>query len=164
MKIHFYIIYLINPKNITLQQVQGMDKNNGNSCERYTFLYYYGVGPPFAYNTACIFLGTDSCKIWKVSSEILYHSSSSCLRDVEGICFSPCSLKLTTVDRWYISWAIVLAREDVEVHFMLLKQRLNTSGHVYGRIVILKNCIIVRKQHLGHRMHLALIYPCSHWQ
>jgi len=38
--------------------------------------------------------------------------------------------------------------------FMLLKPRLNTSGCVYGQ-VILKNCIIVRKQHLDHRMHLA---------
>ena len=33
-KIQFYIIYLITPRNITWQQVQGMDKHNGNSCER----------------------------------------------------------------------------------------------------------------------------------
>jgi len=38
--------------------------------------------------------------------------------------------------------------------FMLLKTRLNTSGTVYGQIV-LKNCIIVRKQHLDHRKHMA---------
>ena len=38
---------------------------------------------------------------------------------------------------------------------MLLKTRLNASGNVYGRSVILKNCIIVRKEHLDHRMHLA---------
>jgi len=29
--------------------------------------------------------------------------------------------------------------------FMLLKPRLNTSGHVYEQAVILKNCIIVMK-------------------
>jgi hypothetical protein len=34
----------------------------------------------------------------------------------EGICFSTCSLKLTTVFRRYLSLAIVLAREGVEVH------------------------------------------------
>jgi hypothetical protein len=34
----------------------------------------------------------------------------------EGICFSPFSLKLTTVVRRYLSLEIVLAREDVEVH------------------------------------------------
>jgi len=39
--------------------------------------------------------------------------------------------------------------------FRLLKPRLDISDCVYGRIVILKNCIIVRKQHLDHRMHLA---------
>ena len=38
-KIHIYIIYLITPRNITWQHVQWMDKNNGNNCERYTFLY-----------------------------------------------------------------------------------------------------------------------------
>ena len=35
----FYIIYLITPRNITWQHVQGKNKNNGNSCVRYTFLY-----------------------------------------------------------------------------------------------------------------------------
>ena len=35
----FYIIYLITPRNETWQHVKGMDKNNGNSRERYTFLY-----------------------------------------------------------------------------------------------------------------------------
>ena len=38
-KTHFYIIYLITPRNITWQEIQGMDKNNGNICERNTFLY-----------------------------------------------------------------------------------------------------------------------------
>ena len=33
-----------------------------------------------------------------------------------GICFSPCSLKLNTVVPRYLSLAIVLAREVVEVH------------------------------------------------
>ena len=34
----------------------------------------------------------------------------------EGICFSPYSPKLTTVVRRYLSLAIVMAREDVEVY------------------------------------------------
>jgi hypothetical protein len=34
----------------------------------------------------------------------------------EEICFSSCSLKLTTMVRRYLSLEIVLAREDVEVH------------------------------------------------
>jgi len=38
-KILFYTIYQITSRNITWQHVQEMDKNNGNSCERYTFLY-----------------------------------------------------------------------------------------------------------------------------
>jgi hypothetical protein len=49
----------------------------------------------------------------------------------------------------------VLAREDVKCIFMLLKPRLNTSGCVYGRIVVLKNCIIVRKKHQDQRMRLV---------
>jgi len=48
----------------------------------------------------------------------------------EGIFFSPYSLNLT---------AIFLAREDVEMHLVLLKPRLNTPGCVLGRIVIVKN-------------------------
>ena len=39
--------------------------------------------------------------------------------------------------------------------FVLLKPRLNTCGCMCGRIAIVKNCIIVRKQHLDHRMHLV---------
>jgi hypothetical protein len=34
----------------------------------------------------------------------------------EGVCFSPYSLKLTTVVLLYLSPAILLARKDVEVH------------------------------------------------
>jgi len=34
----------------------------------------------------------------------------------EGICFSPCSLKLTTVVQWYLSLVSVLVREVVGVH------------------------------------------------
>jgi hypothetical protein len=34
----------------------------------------------------------------------------------EGICFSPYSLKLATLFRWYLNLAILPAREDVEVH------------------------------------------------
>jgi hypothetical protein len=34
----------------------------------------------------------------------------------EGICFSNCSLNLTTVFHWYLSPVIVLTTEDFEVH------------------------------------------------
>ena len=34
-------------------------QNKGNSCEIYTFRYSYGVGPPFACNTACVLLAVD---------------------------------------------------------------------------------------------------------
>jgi hypothetical protein len=72
----------------------------------------------------------------------------------DGIGFSPYSLKLTTMDQCYLRPANVLAREDAEVH-LHAPPRLNISGYVYGRNVILKNCIIVRKKHLDHRMHLV---------
>jgi len=68
-------------------------------------------------------------------------------------CFSPHSIKLTTVVHWYLHLAIVLARDYDEVHLHAV-QRLNTSGCVYGWIVILKNCIACMK-HLDHSMHLV---------
>jgi len=74
---------------------------------------------------------------------------------MEGICFSPCSLKLTTVDRQYLRWVIVLARDDVEVH---LHASQTTTEHFRLCVwwnVILKNCNIFRKQHMNHRIHLA---------
>jgi hypothetical protein len=38
-------------------------QNNGNSTEiLYTFLYQYGIEPPFAFNTAAILLGMDLYK------------------------------------------------------------------------------------------------------
>jgi len=58
----------------------------------------------------------DSCYFWIISTGILYHSSSSCLRDYGVICFSPSSLEQTTVVWWNLRWAIVLARGYVEVH------------------------------------------------
>jgi len=60
---------------------------------------------------------------------------------------------MTAVIRWHLRLAIMLAREDNECIFMLLQPRLNTYGWVYGRTVILKNCITVTKKHLDHRMH-----------
>ena len=59
---------------------------DGNSCERYTFLYQYTIQPPMPV-TACIPLGTESCMFWTVSRGLLYHSSwrtSTCLRDDGG--------------------------------------------------------------------------------
>jgi hypothetical protein len=46
-----------------------------------------------------------------------------------------------------LSLAIVLAKEDVEVHFHAPQTETEHSC-VYGRTVIVKNCIIVRKNHL----------------
>jgi len=44
-------------------------------------------------------------------------TARGCSRGVGGgICFSPYSLYLATVVRRYLSLAIVLVREDVEVH------------------------------------------------
>jgi hypothetical protein len=68
-------------------------------------------------------------------------------------CFSPHSIKLTTVVQWYLRLAIVLARDYDEVHLHAV-QRLNTSGRVYGWIVILKNCIAFMR-HMEHSMHLV---------
>jgi len=42
-------------------------QNNGKSCETYAYLYYKGVGSPFACNRACILLGIVSYKFWIVS-------------------------------------------------------------------------------------------------
>jgi hypothetical protein len=69
----------------------------------------------------------------------------------EGICFSLYFIKLTIVFLWYLSLAIVKDREMYT--FIHLKPKLNASGCVYGRIVILKNYIIIKK-HLDHRMKL----------
>jgi hypothetical protein len=68
-------------------------------------------------------------------------------------CFSPHSIKLTTVVQWYLHLAIVLARDYDEVHLHDV-QRLNTSCCVYGWIVILKNCIACMR-HMDHSMHLV---------
>jgi hypothetical protein len=68
---------------------------------------------------------------------------------MEGICFSPYTLKPTTVVRWYLNLAIVLAKEVLKCIFVLLKPRMNTFGCVYGLIVILKNFVIVRKTTSG---------------
>jgi len=74
---------------------------------------------------------------------------------MEGICFSPCFLKLTTVVRRYLRWATVLAREVVEVHLHASQTKNEHFWLCVWRIVVLKNCNIVRKQHVNQRMHLA---------
>jgi len=76
------------------------------------------------------------------------------------------SLKLTTLAQCYLSLVVVLAREDAEVN-LHAPPRLNTSGCVYGRNVILKNCIIVMKKTSGPQDapgHLKCPHPHSHWQ
>jgi hypothetical protein len=72
----------------------------------------------------------------------------------EGVSFSPCSLQLTRVFDDISVWRLCWTGKMLKCIFMLLKPRLNTSVCVYGRNVILKNCIIVKK-HLDHRMHLV---------
>jgi hypothetical protein len=73
----------------------------------------------------------------------------------EAICLSPSPLNLTTAVRSYLSVAIVLAREGVEVHLHTAQTQTEHFCYVHGRTVILKSCFIVRIQHLDHRMHLA---------
>jgi len=99
---------------------RGDEQNNGNSCERYTFLYSYGAGPPFACNTACILVAIDSCTFWIVCSGILYPSSwrtsSSCLRDDgKGNLLLALLSKTDHSGSIYLSLLITLARED-ELH------------------------------------------------
>ena len=50
---------------------------------------------------------------------------------------------------------ILLAREDVEVHLHAPQTKTEHFWLCVWRTVVLKNCLIVRKQHLDHRMHLA---------
>jgi len=95
-----------------------------------------------ACNTACI-LGI-------FSSGILYHSSSSCLIDDGG------NLLLTLLsktDQWFDD--IVLAREDDEVHLHAPQNKTEHFWLCVWTIVFLKNCIVVRKQHMVTWMHLA---------
>jgi hypothetical protein len=42
--------------------VKGLEKVIETLQTLYTFLYYYGVGPPFAFNTVAVFLGINSYK------------------------------------------------------------------------------------------------------
>ena len=51
-------------------------------------------------------------------------------------------------------WVTVLATEDVEVH---LHAPQTKTEHIWLCVwqIVMKNCVIVRKQHLNHRMHLA---------
>jgi hypothetical protein len=62
-----------------------------------------------------------------------------------GSSFSPYTLKLTTVVRQYLSVVIVTAREDVEVQIQAPQTKTEHFWPwcVCGRIVILKNCIII---------------------
>jgi hypothetical protein len=105
---------------------QGLDKIMETLQILYTFLYLYGVGPPFAFNTTAVLLGMDSDKFCTICSGILYHyswrTSSSCFRDVGGgnLCLTLVS-KLTRVVQWCSNLVIVLAREDVEVHLHTLQ-------------------------------------------
>jgi hypothetical protein len=92
----------------------------------FIFLYYYGVGPAFVFNTAAILLGMDSYKFGTVCSGILFNyscrTSSSCFSDVGGG-----NLFLTLVSRTdqsgsvMFNLVIVLAREDAKVHLHALQ-------------------------------------------
>ena len=116
--------------------------------------------------TAFILLGTDSCKFWIVS--LVEYCTTFLLvawQMMEGICFSPCSLKLTTVVPWYLSLSIVLAREDAEVH---LHATQNKTEHFWQCV-----CTNRHLEKLHHcweatsRPQNAPGYikcPRSHWQ
>jgi hypothetical protein len=71
----------------------------------------------------------------------------------EGICFSPYFLKLSTVVWWYLSLAIVLAREDVDVH---LHVSLTKTENYW--LCVRAKCYLEKLHHclgktLDHRMH-----------
>jgi hypothetical protein len=103
-------------------------QDNGKSCERFTLLSQYGVGPPSACNTACIPLGIDSYQFWIFSSGIIYRSScgtsSICLRN-DGVGNLLLAL-LSKTD--HIGLAIVLAGEHVEVQFHVPETSLSSVG------------------------------------
>jgi hypothetical protein len=107
-------------------------------------------------NTSCILLGIDSCKFWIVSCGILYHSSSSCLTDDEG------NLLLTLLSKTDQSDSMIFKlgncasqRRCWSASSCFSNKDWSTSYCVYGCTVVLKNCIIVSKQPLDHKMHLA---------
>jgi hypothetical protein len=86
----------------------------------YTFLYSYGVGQTFTYNTAAILLGMGSYKFWKVSSGILPFF----LKDIQ-VAWEILQVFLTPVPRTEYSSSVMfksgdytgmLATEDVEAH------------------------------------------------
>jgi len=49
----------------------------------------------------------------------------------------------------------VLAREDIEAHLHASQKKTEHFWLCVWQIVVLKNCNIVRKQHVNQRMHLA---------
>jgi len=73
----------------------------------------------------------------------------------EGTCYSPYSLKLTTVVRRYLSLEIVLAREHVDVHRHARQTKTEHFWICVWANCHLKKCVIVRKQHLDRRMLLV---------
>jgi hypothetical protein len=73
----------------------------------------------------------------------------------EVICLSPYCLKLTTAVRRYLNLAIVLAREDAEVHLHAAHTWTEHFWLCVWANYHLENRIIVRKQHLDRRMQLV---------
>jgi hypothetical protein len=114
----------------------------------YTFLYWYGVGPPIAFNAAAILFGMDSYKFWTVSRRVLYHSSyitsSSCFRNFGGgnlflILVSKTEQSGSVMFRmWWLCWP----GKMLKFTFMLFRLWLNSSSCVNGGIVVMKNCIV----------------------
>jgi len=70
----------------------------------------------------------------------------------EGICFSRYSLKLYIVVRCYLRLAIVLAREDVEVHIHACKTK---TQHFW--MAVWANCYLEKLRH----SHLTMLRNSS---
>jgi len=108
----------------------------------------------------CILLGTDSHTFWIVSRGILHYTSCRksyiCLRD-DG----RGNLRLTVLSETDHSELMIIKSGDCAGRGRCWSAYSCSSIQewtllvVYGWTVILKNCFIVRKQHLDHCMHLV---------
>ena len=85
---------------------------------------------------------------------MLYHSSSSCLRDNGGNLLLTLLSKTDRIGSMIFKVSDCASQRNVEVHLHAPESKTEHFWLcVWGQIV-LKNCIIVRK-HLDHRMHLT---------
>jgi len=145
---------------IILQGAHTEDGQNiGDSCEIHTFHYYYGDGPPIAGDIACVLLAVDWYKFWTVCSAILYHcpwrTSSGCLRGDGGG-----TVLITILCATGHSGLMIFKSGDCAGQERC-RSASSWSSNRHRTLLCgwanchLENCIIVRKRHPDHRMHLV---------